>query len=100
MILAADIGATNSRLGLFRPDNASVSPVSIKLYRNREFPSLDAILADFLSQCDGIKAACFGVAGPVIQDSVTITNLQWDIHAARLRRNFPSVALINDVEAL
>jgi glucokinase len=49
-----------------------------------------------------IDAACFGVAGPVIENRSHTTNLPWIIDGAALATRFdiPHVRLLNDLEAM
>lgn len=101
MILAGDVGASNTRLGLFRRDRESLVPVNIRIFKNRQYPRLESVLDDFLPDANGIEVACFGVAGPVLEGKATITNLHWDVDRNLLRQRFKTfeVSLINDVEA-
>lgn len=101
MILAADVGASKTSLGLFRSGGRELVRVAGARFQNRQYRCLNAVLDAFLSGRETVTAACFGVAGPVLDDKCTITNLSWDIELASLRSRFPdaSVALINDVEA-
>src|SRR6266571_3602641 len=101
MILAADVGASKTRLGLFRSEDGELVQVAGARFQNRQYSCLDAVLDAFLTGREPVAAACFGVAGPVLDDKCTITNLPWDIELAFLRSRFPdaSIALINDVEA-
>jgi len=48
-----------------------------------------------------LTAACFGVAGPVIDNRCRTTNLPWVIEGAALAQRFdiPQVQLLNDLEA-
>lgn len=48
-----------------------------------------------------VDAACFGVAGPVIDNVCRTTNLPWVVDGAALARrfSFPKVRLLNDLEA-
>jgi len=49
-----------------------------------------------------IDAACFGVAGPVLENFSRTTNLPWVIDGAALAKQFdiPQVRLLNDLEAM
>lgn len=50
-----------------------------------DFESLEAIVARFLAGPPRpLEAACFGVAGPAIDDTARITNLPWVIDARAL----------------
>ena len=48
-----------------------------------------------------MKAACFGIAGPVIENRVSTPNLSWQIDGARVAAEVqvPRVLLINDLVA-
>lgn len=102
MILAGDVGGTNTRLALFDINNGRLKRVCEKTYPSRSHASLDDILADFVAS-QGVRAAAagIGIAGPVRNGVVRATNLPWVVDAARLaqRIGVPSVALINDLEA-
>lgn len=52
-------------------------------------------------QLPPITAACFGVAGPVIDNVCRTTNLPWVVEGERLASRFqiPQVRLLNDLEA-
>jgi glucokinase len=99
MILAGDVGATNTRLGLFRRERELLVPVNIRVFKSHQYSGFDLVLQDFLPDSNGIEAACFGVAGPVCDAKVSITNLSWIVDRNVLRTRFGTVSLINDVEA-
>ena len=102
MILAGDIGGTKTHLALFAPRGARLIPVRQQRFANRAYPGLVAILKEFLAMPRAaIAAACFGVAGPVVDGRCEGTNLPWVIDAALLQRAFRvgAAALINDLEA-
>jgi glucokinase len=104
LILAGDIGGTNSRLALFRGSEKLFE----RTYPSAEHPSLDTVIEKFLEE--GRKAlgpetraqrACFGVAGPVDNDTSKVTNLPWFIDARKLeqRLKIPRISVINDFQA-
>lgn len=101
MILAADVGATNTRLGLFGLSNGKVEPKLVRKFRNRDYNGLEAALGDFLSPEDHVDSACFGVAGPVVDGRVELTNCEWVVDRCELMTQLstPRVALLNDMEA-
>ena len=101
MILAGDIGGTKTRLGLFRITDDRLHLKFEQTFPSKHYPKLEAILKDFLKDQKEISAACFGVAGPVIEDRVTTTNLPWHLDRRSLQRELSSgnVALINDLVA-
>jgi glucokinase len=101
MILAADVGASNTRLGLFESLHGAVHPIEIRKYRNRDFPDVYQVLREFLPPRTSIESACFGVAGPVLNGKAELTNCSWLIETARLKAQVGSAAifLLNDMEA-
>lgn len=107
MILAGDIGGTKSVLGLFDPDSTRrPTPRAVRSFSTTAFPGLPEMLSSFAedSAVRGatVQAACFGVAGPVLGDSATLTNVPWRIQARDVARAFDigQVSLLNDLEAM
>ncbi len=101
MILAGDIGGTHARLALFGPDAKRV--VRHETYDSRAFKNLEAVLTTFLgAKPPRIAAATFGIAGPVIDQRCTATNLPWIVDARVIARKFniKRATLINDLVAL
>jgi glucokinase len=70
---------------------------------SREFPAFERAVARFLAEGPRIvvDAACFGVAGPVVDGRCVATNLPWVLDEARLASSIPAarVRLLNDLEA-
>jgi len=103
MILAGDIGGTNSRLAAFETEGSRLQCVVEKVYPSKEHNGLPEIVADFV-KTEGIPAqsACFGVAGPVRGGRSKISNLPWVIDSRELatQLRLRTVGLINDLEAL
>jgi glucokinase len=101
-VLAGDIGGTKTRLAIFDVAGAKLQSVAERSYPSGDFDTLDDIIEDFLGAGDARPdAACFGVAGPVRNNEVDVTNLPWRISAAEIgaRFRFDRVALLNDLEA-
>jgi glucokinase len=100
VILAGDIGGTKTVLALC---DDQLAIVRFEIYPSADHPSLDAIVAAFVSPGDraALTAACFGVAGPVTGGSAKITNLPWTIEAATLAAQLGGipVTLLNDLQA-
>jgi glucokinase len=104
MILAGDIGGTNTRLALFTEAAArdGGSPDDAATYVSAEHDGLRTMVERFLAERPAdIQRACFGVAGPVRHGRCVATNLAWSVDARELATalDLPSVALINDLEA-
>jgi glucokinase len=100
MILAADVGATNARLGLFEFAKQRLTPTVVSKYQNRDYKSFDAILDAFLGTTPKVTSACFGIAGPVLEGKVHLTNLNWIIDQRECESRLgTNVTLLNDMEA-
>jgi glucokinase len=102
MILAGDVGGTNTRLAFFEIRNSHLERVAERTYPSRAHASLDDIVADFVAtQKMRAAAAGIGIAGPVRDGVSHATNLPWIVDARRLaeRTGIPFVALLNDLEA-
>lgn len=103
MILAGDIGGTNVRLALFEADGATLRSVAEQRWRSRELGSFDDGVRAFLAgqPRPALRAACFGVAGAVIDGRCHTTNLPWVLEERALGNILGGVPvkLLNDVEA-
>lgn len=105
MILAGDIGGTKCTLALFEMRGVgTLRPRQVEMQRfpSREHAHLEDIVEEFTKGHRGkIRAAGFGVAGPVIGDHVRTTNLPWLVDGSSLARllGIPRTALLNDLEA-
>ncbi len=103
MLLAGDIGGTKTNLAIFSPQRGLRDPLLEASFPSGHYPSLEAVVQEFLGQTKlKVERASFGVAGPVINEQATITNLPWKISAADLKRafNFSAVHLLNDLESI
>ena len=102
MILAGDIGGTNTRLALVEAMTDELRIVAEKTFPSRERTSLEAVISEFLHlhRCD-LTSASFGIAGPVREGRCEATNLPWVVDAKAVARRFSLqlVGLINDLEA-
>jgi glucokinase len=102
MILAGDIGGTNTRLGVFSLEGGRLTRAADQQVLNRGRAGLEEIVSGFLEkQRIPIRAAAFGVAGPVQAGRSEVTNLPWVVDAREISREFgiPQVFLLNDLEA-
>lgn len=101
MILAGDIGGTKTQLGLFQRGNVR-EPLHKAIFPSQNFSSLDEIVAEFVAGLDeGIEAACFGIAGPVVDGNCITTNLPWNVRSSSLASllSLKQTVLLNDLEA-
>ncbi len=97
MILAGDIGGTNSRLAVF---DLQMNKLHEHVYKNAGRDDLSAIVREFLAgSSHKIERGCFAVAGPVSMGKVTLTNLSWqlDEQALASQLGITKFALVNDL---
>jgi glucokinase len=102
VILAGDIGGTNARLALFTAQNGTLLQRTETVFPSRQHSGLDQIVAKFVAQeKPTLEAACFGIAGPVVNGRCETSNLPWVVEADQLARELglPRALLINDLEA-
>jgi glucokinase len=106
LLLAGDIGGTKTLLGVF--EHAAVRPkrIAVRGFGTLDHAQLSDIIEEFLRgagvAADQLAAACFGVAGPVIDEAAALTNVPWRVEASRVRQSFgiKRVALLNDLQAM
>ena len=101
-ILVADIGGTNTRLGLAGP-NGLLQGTSQR-YSNSEHSSFYSLVGAYLRQqkVEKCHKACLAVAAPVEDDAITLTNRDWriDKSGARAATGATEIRFLNDFEAL
>jgi len=102
LFLAGDIGGTKSNLAIYTYDGDRLIEQKSATYANKGHATLEEIVRNFLA--DGpkdISRACFGVAGPVKDGVVQVTNLPWMVDAAKLQAelHLKKVTVLNDVDA-
>ena len=101
MILAGDIGGTNTRLAYF---DSNLNKCREEVLANAGHANFTEIVEAFVKSTppgEKLERATFGVAGPVKGGCASMTNLPWKLDAQKLSRdlNIPRVALINDLVA-
>jgi glucokinase len=114
-ILAGDIGGTKTFLQLVETiHQRQLPPTEMKtIYEQRyisaEYRDLVPIIRQFLRDVEnktGIKPvpeqACFAIAGPVVNNTVKLTNLSWMLDASHMEQDLgiSHISLINDFEAI
>lgn len=102
-LLAGDIGGTKTSLALYATESGLREPLAEATMPSADYPDLSALVLEFLSQTEiRPDSACFGVAGPVVDDRVSITNLPWVIDAGELEQKLGivPVKLLNDLESI
>jgi glucokinase len=101
-VLAGDIGGTKTVLAVYAVEPGR-DPVGVRqqAYASKAYAGLEQVVAEFLAAGgERVSAAAFGIAGPVVDDAVTTTNLPWRIEAAALSAALGGVRvrLMNDLE--
>ena len=104
-VIAGDIGGTSSRLRLCQLEGTTIDDCYSRTYPSAEHRDFTDLISEFMNDAQittsAVDAACFAVAGPVINGSVEVTNLPWFIHKGDIqqRLNNSRVALLNDFSA-
>jgi len=102
LVLAGDIGGTKTNVAVFSIHGEKLRSESSRSFPSKQYSGLAPILKEFLAGANSaIDAACFGIAGPVVEGRVRTTNLPWMIDSNELRRllKLAPVNLLNDLEA-
>jgi len=116
-LLAGDIGGTKTSLSLVRCDDVTDNPRHLaqqsrlyeETYPSQAFPDLVPIVDQFLQAASTalgqritVSKACFGIAGPVVNNTSELTNLSWSLSGERLAAELgiAKVSLINDFAAI
>ena len=102
LVLAGDIGGTKTHLALFSVHGEKLRSEWLQTFPSKRYSGLVAVLREFVAkEPHKIDAACFGIAGPVVDGKVKTPNLPWMIDTVELRRalKLDSVSLLNDLEA-
>jgi glucokinase len=105
LLLAGDIGGTKTILRLV---DASAKPqlktIHEESYRSGDFADLVPMVRQFLEAANRAvpEKACFGIAGPVVENTAKLTNLAWYLDCERLQEELgiTQVSLINDFAAV
>jgi glucokinase len=104
MILAGDIGGTKTWLALFEQRNGMLHMMQQQQFASTSYSSLQVVIDAFLQdrQHNKITAACFGVAGAIIDGRCRTTNLPWEISQTQLQAHLSlqHVELMNDLAAM
>ncbi len=103
MILAGDIGGTKTNLALYKKDSQGELQCEFEqTFVSADYAQFNDLLSVFLTADWVIDSACFGIAGPIVDQCCQTTNLPWSIDAKdlSLRLGTDKVKLLNDLEAM
>jgi glucokinase len=98
--LLADIGGTNARFALQKPDGA---PCGVHKVRTDEFKTIEEAVRDYLSRAGAQPTrAAIAVASPITGDRIEMTNHPWSFSISALRDALGGAELrvVNDFEAI
>lgn len=101
-VLAGYVSGATVELAKVREKDGAIKLGSHTSFVSRDFSDFESILNLYFKRHKGeISQACFGVAGPVIDNEVHTTNLPWHIHGSDIEKRFfiPKVQLLNDIVA-
>ena len=104
-LLAGDIGGTKTILAIYSSEKYPKKLFS-KYYISSEWESFESIFIDFIKQLPKHIShpdyCCIGLAGPVKDEKVKITNLGWNIDKTKLNllSKIQNIELINDFSVL
>ncbi len=102
-LLVADIGGTKARFATATRRNGRIDIDDFQVLAGGDFETFDGALQRYLD-LSGVQPglACIAAAGPVQNGAVHLTNRDWTVSEAALRKRFgfSSVALFNDFVAM
>jgi glucokinase len=105
MILAGDIGGTNTTLAILDEHDGKFTIVGRKRYPSSDLPGLNDALVDFLGSeparsCQ-LSVCCLSGAGPVSGNICRMTNVAWTIDGNAVQRSTGiRTFVINDFSAI
>jgi len=102
MILAGDVGGTNTRLAFFEGTPDQLRTIQVEIFPSAHFAGLAEIVRKFLeTHKQPVEAACFGLPGAVVNGRVETTNLPWVVDSRHLAAEvgLAQVQLVNDLYA-
>ena len=106
MLLAGDVGGTKTLLGLFAKAPHRPTPMAVESFPTVKYDGLVPMIREFLRHQPAgepsVEAACFGVAGPVLDDAAELTNVSWTVDgkAVALEFGLARVRLLNDLVSI
>lgn len=104
--IVADIGGTNARFGLvtgFEPTTHRFKIENKQKYPSDSFKGIEQATEAFMNSIGNqpVSGACLAVAGPITNDQVNLTNLNWKFSIAKIRKQLylDKLEVINDFAA-
>ncbi|MBD3318632.1 hypothetical protein GF342_01855 [Candidatus Woesearchaeota archaeon] len=103
IVLAGDIGGTNTTLAIAAVQNKKVSLLRVQRFSSQNLSSLEHPIKEMLSSTSKkVHRACLAIAGPIHNNRVKVTNLPWVVNGSSLAKKtgLQSCTLINDFQAI
>lgn len=106
MILAGDIGGTNTRFGLFEKKGTNLFLSAEKKYASKSWREIVSIIDHFLRSTgmdsSEIEAGCLSLAGPIEGNQCKLTNLGIVLDLDKIKNDFGEIpfTFCNDLVAL
>lgn len=100
-VLVGDIGGTNARLALCDAETGQLS--TIDTFPGSAFSSLKEVINYYLHKHQKtLKKCCIGIACPVTDDKIRMTNLDWSFSIKEMQNdlNLDVFEVINDFTAV
>lgn len=101
-VIIGDIGGTKTLLSLLElKNNQDYQILKQKKYLSLNYDSFQCMVKEFLDD-DYVEKGCFAIAGPVINNTCNLTNLNWYLDAQNLANELgiKKINLINDFAAV
>lgn len=108
-VLGADIGGTNTNVGIAGIDNSKPVLLFSLNFKSQELDSLITVINETLAYAKEnynitIKSSCIGAAGVVSSnhDFAILTNVSWDVNVTDLlkKTSLKKIFIINDFQAI
>jgi glucokinase len=103
LLLAGDVGGTKTDLSVVSVAGGPRQARARRRYASADYPGLAEMAREFLAGTGlEVRAACFAVAGPVLDGTASLTNLPWQLDESSLAAalSMERVWLINDLVAI
>ncbi len=99
--MVADVGGTNTRIGLYDPREGTLR--AVKSFTNRDYRGLEEVIDCWLAELAEPAPAtcCIAVAAPLSGDQVAMVNIDWSFSRSGIARRFgiERACWINDFQA-
>jgi glucokinase len=104
-LVVADIGGTNARFALVNGlnDKGNFDLEQQVTYPTKDYPTMQSCLSTYIAQLKNAdpKHVCLAIAGPVMGDNISMTNLSWSWSISEVKNELglTRLAVINDFTA-